>query len=157
MIGKSVGSKGENKSDDIKTIQQIINLRKTLPKLIIDGNYGAKTQAAIDQIQSSYTTPPTGLIEAYDSTLKKIWPIAYGKPTGLGIRGTDSYGAGEHGASRGKRTHDGTDYKSTAGQQVKAPMSGKVTKISRPYSSGIDALALSGVEIEASDGTKCWV
>lgn len=75
----------------------------------------------------------------------------------MAIRGTDTYGAGEHGASRGKRTHDGTDYKSTAGQHVKAPLSGKVTKISRPYSSGIDAQALSGVEIEASDGTKCWV
>ena len=37
------------------------------------------------------------------------------------------------------------------------PISGKVTKISKPYSSGIDATVLSGVEIEGSDGTKCWV
>ena len=86
-----------------------------------------------------------------------MWPIAYGKPTGLAVRGVDAYGAGQHGASRGARVHDGTDYISTPGLQIKAPISGKVTKISKPYSSGIDATVLSGVEIEGSDGTKCWV
>ena len=40
---------------------------------------------------------------------------------------------------------------------MKAPLSGKVTKISKPYSSGIDADVLSGVQIVASDGTTCWV
>jgi peptidoglycan hydrolase-like protein with peptidoglycan-binding domain len=161
MLNSSVGNKGKNKSDDVKTVQQIINsrddLRKSLPKLVIDGRFGAKTQAGIDQIQSNFMQKPDGRIDPYGGTIKKMWPLAYGKPTGLAVRGTDSYGAGHHGASRGKRVHDGTDYNSTPGQQVKAPLSGRVTKISKPYSSGIDAMLLSGVEIEACDGTKCWV
>ena len=40
---------------------------------------------------------------------------------------------------------------------MKAPLSGVISKISKPYSSGIDAAVLSGVEIIASDDTKCWV
>ncbi len=161
MLSSSVGKNGINKSGDVKTIQQIINLRndlrKALPKLVVDGRYGAKTQACIDHAQSNFMQKPDGRIDPYGLTIKKMWPIAYGKPTGLAIRGTDSYGAGHHGASRGSRVHDGTDYNSTPGQQVKTPISGKVTKISKPYSSGIDAMVLSGVEIVASDGTTCWV
>jgi len=143
MLSNSVGKKGINKSGDVKTIQQIVNLRDdlriTLPKLVVDGKYGAKTQEVINKIQSSFMKNPNGRIDAYGITIKKLWPVVYGKPTGLAIRGTDSYGSGHHGASRGTRVHDGTDYKSTPGQQVKAPLSGKVTKISKPYSSGIDA------------------
>ncbi|MCP4489891.1 MAG: peptidoglycan DD-metalloendopeptidase family protein [Gammaproteobacteria bacterium] len=161
MLSSSVGNKGVNKSGDVKTVQQIINfrndLRKALPKLVVDGKFGAKTQAGIDLIQSNFLKKPDGRIDPYGTTIKRMWPIAYGKPTGLAVRGTDSYGAGHHGASRGKRVHDGTDYNSTPGQQVKAPLSGRVTKISKPYSSGIDAMLLSGLEIEACDGTKCWV
>ncbi len=161
MLSSFVGNKGVNKSDDVKTVQQIINfrddLRKALPKLVVDGRFGAKTQAGIDLIQSNFMQKPDGRIDPYGTTFKKMWPIAYGKPTGLAVRGTDSYGAGHHGASRGRRDHDGTDYNSTPGQQVKAPLSGRVTKISKPYSSGIEAMLLSGVEIEACDGTKCWV
>jgi len=125
--------------------------------LAVDGKMGSKTQAGIDQIQSGIMQNPDGRIEPYGTTIKKMWPVAYGKPTGLAVRGTDAYGSGHHGASRGTRTHDGADYQSTPGQRVKAPLSGKVTKISKPYSSGIDAMVLSGVEIVASDGTTCWV
>ncbi len=39
---------------------------------------------------------------------------------------------------------------------MKAPLSGNVVKISRPYSSAIDALIFSGVQIVASGGTACW-
>ncbi|NOR81076.1 MAG: peptidoglycan DD-metalloendopeptidase family protein [Methyloprofundus sp.] len=161
MLTYSVGKEGKNQSGDVKTIQQIINsrddLRKALPKLVVDGNYGTKTQTAIDQVQSSFMHNPDGRIDPYGTTIKKIWPVAYGSPTGLAIRGTDSYGSGHHGASRGTRIHDGTDYNSTPGQQVKAPLSGKVTKISKPYSSGVDAMVLSGVQIVASDGTTSWI
>ncbi|MCF6283395.1 MAG: M23 family metallopeptidase [Candidatus Polarisedimenticolaceae bacterium] len=97
------------------------------------------------------------MIDPYGSTIKHIWPVKFAKPTGLGIRGIDTYGAGKYGAPRGRRVHDGVDYKSTAGQNVKAPLSGVVEKISRPYSAGIDAKVLSGIKIVASDGTKCWV
>ena len=121
MLSNSVGNKGINRSDDVKTVQQIINLRddlrKALPKLVVDGRFGAKTQAGIDQIQSNFMQKPDGRIDPYGTTIKKMWPIAYGKPTGLAVRGADSYGEGHHGAPRGTRVHDGTDYNSTPGQK----------------------------------------
>lgn len=156
-----MGKSSINKLDDVKTIQQVINLRddlrKPLPKLVVDGIYGPKTQAAIDHMQSNIMQKPDGRIDPFGQTIMLMWPVAYGKPAGLGIRGTDAYGSGHHGASRGTRTHDGTDYIATPGQQIKAPLSGKITKISKPYSSGIDAHVLSGVEIVASNGTTCWI
>jgi len=161
MLKGSVGKKGKNSISDVNTIQQIINLRddlrKKLPKLIEDGKMGTKTQTSIDQIQSTFMKKPDGRIDPFGTTIKKMWPVAYGKPTNRVIRGKDKYGSGHHGASRGKRKHDGADYISKPGQKIKAPLSGKVTKISKPYSSGIDAKVLSGVEIVASDGTTCWV
>lgn len=161
MLTWSVGKNGINNWKDVKTVQQVINLRddlrKSLPELVVDGKMGSKTQAGINLIQSSIMLNPDGRIDPYGTTIKKIWPVAYGKPTGLAVRGTDAYGSGHHGASRGARKHDGADYNSTPGQHVKAPLSGKITKISNPYSSGIDANVLSGMEIVASDGTICWV
>lgn len=58
-------------------------------------------------------------------------------PTGGGMRGFDAYGYGHFGASRdgGTRDHKGVDYRATAGQPVKAPISGYVTKIGTAYSS----------------------
>ncbi len=53
---------------------------------------------------------PDGRIDPYGTIIKKMWPIAYGKPIEFAVRGTDSYGAGHHEASRGKSVHDGTDY-----------------------------------------------
>jgi len=160
MLDNTVGKNGKNNIDDVKTIQQIINLRddlrKSTPNLIVDGHIGQKTQSIIDQIESTIISNPSGLISPYDAVITKMWPTTYGKPTGLGIRGTDAYGGGFFGATRGHRIHDGTDYISTPGNNVYAPLSGRVRRISKPYSSGIDAMALSGLEIEASDGTKCW-
>ena len=161
MITGSVGKQGANHLHDVETVQQIINLRddlrQTLPKLVVDGEMGDKTQTAIDQVQSGIMRNPDGRIDPYGTTIKTMWPRAYSNPTGLEVRGTDAYGSGHYGASRGTRTHDGADYISVPGQHVTAPLSGKVTKISIPYSSGIDATVLSGVEIVASDGTTCWL
>lgn len=56
-------------------------------------------------------------------------------PTGLGIR-NDSAGSGEHGASRGSRLHIGTDFLCKPGQPVVAPISGRVLRFPKPYSSG---------------------
>lgn len=53
-------------------------------------------------------------------------------PTGGKIR-SDSQGDGHHGAPRGKRTHDGTDYECEPGQAVKAPHSGTLTRRAYPY------------------------
>ena len=57
-------------------------------------------------------------------------------PTGLNMRAVDHYGYGHFGASRdgGVREHKGVDYRATAGQPVKAPISGYVTKIGLAYS-----------------------
>ncbi|HEX6859041.1 MAG TPA: M23 family metallopeptidase [Caulobacteraceae bacterium] len=57
-------------------------------------------------------------------------------PTGGGMRAVDHYGYGYFGASRdgGTREHAGVDYRATAGQDVKAPISGYVTKIGYAYS-----------------------
>ena len=58
-------------------------------------------------------------------------------PTGGNMRGFDAYGYGHFGASRdgGSREHAGVDYRAEAGQAVKAPISGYVTKIGTAYSS----------------------
>lgn len=161
MLNKSVGKAGANQADDVKTVQQVINLRadllKPLAPLAVDGKMGAKTQAAIDQIQAGFNIVVDGRIDPFGFTIRKLWPLAYAKPTGMAIRGSDAYGSGHHDAPRGTRKHDGADYKSIPGQQIKSPISGKISKISKPYSSGIDAMVLSGVEIVASDGTTCWV
>jgi murein DD-endopeptidase MepM/ murein hydrolase activator NlpD len=56
-------------------------------------------------------------------------------PTGQGQRTSDAYGYGVFGAPRdgGSRPHLGVDFKATAGQAVKAPISGYVTKIGYAY------------------------
>lgn len=75
MLNSSVGSNGVNKSDDVKTVQHIINLRsdlrKTLPKLVVDGRFGTKTQSGIDRIQSHFMKKPDGCIDPYGATIKK--------------------------------------------------------------------------------------
>jgi murein DD-endopeptidase MepM/ murein hydrolase activator NlpD len=62
-------------------------------------------------------------------------------PTGQEQRTSDAYGYGVFGAPRdgGTRPHLGVDFKATAGQPVKAPISGYVTKIGFAYS-GDDTL-----------------
>lgn len=57
-------------------------------------------------------------------------------PTGQEPREHDGYGSGEFGASRdgGGRRHAGVDYVSEGGQDVRAPISGYVSKIGYVYS-----------------------
>jgi len=59
----------------------------------------------------------------------------FANPTGKGERGVDAYGEGRFGASRdsGSRRHEGADFMAEAGQTVKAPISGYVTKIGYAY------------------------
>lgn len=56
-------------------------------------------------------------------------------PTGQAPRAHDVFGDGAFGASRdgGSRDHEGVDYLGQAGQAVKAPVSGYVTKIGYAY------------------------
>lgn len=48
-------------------------------------------------------------------------------------RGTDDWGDGSFGASRGSRKHKGIDYKADPGDEILAPCDGKVTKLGYPY------------------------
>ena len=67
-------------------------------------------------------------------------------PTGQGVR-SDRMGDGHFGASRdgGKRSHNGTDFICTPGQQVAAPIDGVIVRAARPYA---DDANYSGVVIE---------
>jgi peptidoglycan LD-endopeptidase LytH len=59
----------------------------------------------------------------------------FANPTGAAPRGHDDFGDGFFGARRdgGSRAHEGVDYVAEAGQAVRAPMSGYVTKIGFAY------------------------
>lgn len=59
-------------------------------------------------------------------------------------RGTDKWGSGEFGASRGDRTHNGIDYACEPGTQICSPYAGKVTKLGYPYG---DDLSFRYVEV----------
>ena len=66
-------------------------------------------------------------------------------PTG-GIIRKDSMGDGHYGTSRGAgKTHKGVDYRCKPGQDVLMPVSGRLVRVSRPYSDR----SLSGVKIQA--------
>jgi murein DD-endopeptidase MepM/ murein hydrolase activator NlpD len=60
----------------------------------------------------------------------------FANPTGQAPRGHDAYGEGEFGARRdgGSRRHEGVDFVADAGQTVRAPISGYITKIGYAYS-----------------------
>lgn len=70
----------------------------------------------------------------------------FANPTGAAPRQHDAFGDGYFGARRdgGSRAHEGVDYKAAAGQAVRAPMSGYVTKIGYAYAGDT---ALTFVEI----------
>ena len=64
----------------------------------------------------------------------------FANPTGGVPRGHDDFGDGQFGARRdgGSRSHEGVDYIAQAGQDVKAPISGYVTKIGYAYAGSSD-------------------
>jgi murein DD-endopeptidase MepM/ murein hydrolase activator NlpD len=64
-------------------------------------------------------------------------------PTGLNPRGTDAFGSGAFRSPRGgSRLHAGVDYICIIGQDVYAPISGKITRLSHPYA---DDLKYQGI------------
>lgn len=64
----------------------------------------------------------------------------FANPTGGVPRGHDDFGDGNFGARRdgGSRSHEGVDYVASAGQDVRAPISGYVTKIGYAYAGSSD-------------------
>ena len=65
------------------------------------------------------------------------------------IRGQDDHGAGYYGASRGSRKHMGVDYACYTGSKVCATVSGKVTKLGKPYEDNPDTPNIN--ELKAYD------
>ena len=57
----------------------------------------------------------------------------FANPTGNSQRGKDAYGEGRFGASRTGHIHAGVDYVANAGQEVRAPIAGFVTRVGFPY------------------------
>lgn len=53
-------------------------------------------------------------------------------PTGMGIR-NDASGSGYFGAKRRRGLHKGLDFEGKVGQRIAAPISGLVSRMSRPY------------------------
>ena len=160
FIDGSVGdSNGRNQSADVKVIQQALNAHLRAPSLplTVNGRIDDATIDAIRRFQGDFLTSPDGRVDPFGKTVKRLWPLAYANPTGRPVRKKDVYGEGHYGASRGSRTHDGVDYEALAGLPVKSPMSGRVTRISKPYATGVDANVLSGLQIESSDGTTCKI
>jgi len=70
-------------------------------------------------------------------------------PTGKTTVRVDSMGSGHYGAKRGGRVHTGTDYLCDPGQEVIAPISGKVIRKTKPYTGE----SFSGLVIKGSDVT----
>jgi murein DD-endopeptidase MepM/ murein hydrolase activator NlpD len=96
--------------------------------------------APIVKLLAEITAKP----KAKPTTMELVWKGAdidgdgasdFANPTGAAPRGHDDFGDGEFGARRdgGTRAHEGVDYVAKAGQDVRAPMSGYVTKIGYAY------------------------
>lgn len=155
MISDTVGAGGKNHSQDVITVKRALVESGATLATAASGTMDAATIAAIRAFQRAQgIAPDTGRVGPRDRTITALWPVAYANPTGHAVRGTDAFGSGAHGAGRGSRIHDGTDYITVPPQNVTAPISGRVSTISAPYR---DTNALLGVQIDASNGTLCWV
>lgn len=64
-------------------------------------------------------------------------------------RGSDNYGSGAFGASRGGRSHNGIDYACHPGSKILSPVNGKVTKLGYPYA---DDLSYRYVQVTDDEG-----
>jgi len=61
----------------------------------------------------------------------------------------DTAGSGKYGARRGKRWHKGVDYIAIPGEEVIAPISGRITRIAKPYAN----TDFSGIELQSANMT----
>ncbi|OJU10287.1 MAG: hypothetical protein BGN86_02715 [Caulobacterales bacterium 68-7] len=82
------------------------------------------------------TAAPTQQVTVWDGAdLDGDGAADISNPTGQAPRGHDDFGDGYFGASRdgGERAHAGVDYMAQAGQTVRAPISGFVSKVGYAY------------------------
>lgn len=90
--------------------------------------------------QAEAAAQPTSLATAAPTL---IWTIDhdgdgvadFSNPTHGGVRGVDAFGSGVFGAVRdaGKRRHQGVDYVAAAGAAVRAPITGRVSRLGYAY------------------------
>ena len=66
-------------------------------------------------------------------------------------RGSDTWGSGAFGASRGKRNHMGIDYSAAEGSILCTPVTGHVTKLGYCYG---DDLSYRYVQIKDQEGNR---
>lgn len=69
----------------------------------------------------------------------------------LELRGSDGYGSGAYGASRGARTHKGIDFSAPFGATILSPVEGIVSRLGYPYA---DDLSYRYIEILTCGGLK---
>ncbi|MBI1199056.1 MAG: peptidoglycan DD-metalloendopeptidase family protein [Phenylobacterium sp.] len=124
-------------------------VERPLQVLVVAAVIGATAAAAAPLagapiLKASLARGAAGPAASEPTITKLVWEGAdldgdgvadFANPTGHAPRGHDAYGDGEFGASRdgGARRHEGVDYAARAGQLVRAPISGFVTKIGFAY------------------------
>lgn len=110
--------------------------------LLVDASAQGRAGAFASRIATTLANAP--LLPLKPRPVKLVWEGRdidgdgaedFFNPTGGQMRTEDHYGYGYFGASRdgGTRRHAGVDYVATAGQPVRAPISGYVTKIGYAY------------------------
>jgi penicillin-insensitive murein endopeptidase len=105
-INGTVGSGGENRADDVRVVQDLLN-RATGAGLDVDGDCGPQTVGAITEYQKGFTSRPDGRVDPEGLTLRKLRAaVADGRaPTGEPERPPSQAGpaAPGGGASTGTR------------------------------------------------------
>jgi len=93
------------------------------------------TARVVEAVQAASKPSPPRVLKWVGKDVDGDGAPDFVNPTGQGQRTSDAYGYGVFGASRdgGTRPHLGVDFKATAGQPVKAPISGYITKIGFAY------------------------
>ena len=111
---------------------------------------GVEAAAASRALPDRDLTPPAAAFAGLKTALRPpeperlVWQgvdvdgdgqADFANPTGLPVRTCDDYGCGAFGARRdaGERSHEGVDFDAIAGQAVRAPLSGFVTKVGLAY------------------------
>jgi peptidoglycan LD-endopeptidase LytH len=98
---------------------------------------------AMPMFPSAREAKPTAETMALPQAPPVIWAVDkdgdgvtdYYNPTHGAVRGNDTFGSGDFGASRdgGKREHEGVDYVIAPGAAVHAPISGEVARLGYAY------------------------
>ena len=75
IIGGSVGKAGQNRPEDVRLVQRLLNDaigRDGGDRLVVDGIAGPKTDAAILQFQSAHALSADGRVDPGGPTLKRL-------------------------------------------------------------------------------------